>query len=66
MVLEEYAMIQTSFYTREPFDEAQKKAGDVNFDDSIDATDASDILQYFAYTQTGGTLGIAEFLASEK
>ena len=66
MVLEEYAMIQTSFYTREPFDEAQKKAGDVNFDDSIDATDASDILQYFAYTQTGGTLGIAEFLASEE
>ena len=36
--------------------------GDVNSDGLIDATDASDILQFYAYTSTGGTASLSEFL----
>lgn len=66
LVLEEYAMSQTGFYSREPFDEGRKKAADVSHDGVVDSADASDILRYFAYTQTGGTLSLAEFLATEE
>ena len=46
----------------------QKKAEtsltpDVNCDGSIDASDASIILAYYAYTMTGGKGTIEEYLA---
>jgi hypothetical protein len=36
--------------------------GDVNGDGLVDATDASDILQFYAYIQTGGTASLSDFL----
>lgn len=36
--------------------------GDVNSDSIVDARDASVILSYYAYTATGGTGSLKEFL----
>ena len=33
----------------------QKKAGDVNFDDNVDASDASLVLAYYSFMSTGGS-----------
>ena len=41
-------------------------AADVNGDGQLNAKDASDILRYYAYLSTGGTLGFKDFLLAGK
>ena len=56
-MLAEYAAIQTGAAPT-----VEISVGDVNSDGFIDASDASDILQFYAYIQTGGTDSLSEFL----
>ena len=35
---------------------------DINYDDSVDASDASSVLSYYAFTSSGGELSIKEFM----
>jgi len=61
LVLAEYALLSTG--GTPTFTERQKKAGNVNKDTAVDATDASAILSYYASVATGGKYsGIEEFL----
>ena len=43
-----------------------KAIGDVNFDGLIDSTDASLILEYYAYVSTGGTDTSNVFFSKEQ
>ena len=54
-------------YSVKTFDDKAKKAADVNKDGKIDSTDASSILEFYAYTSIGGTeTDMEKWIESEK
>lgn len=59
-MLAEYAAIQTG--NELSFTDKQEEVADVNMDGTIDSSDASVILSYYAYLSTGGTLSMEDYL----
>jgi len=58
--LQQYSIASTGgSYT---ITEIQQKAADINKDGKIDATDATNVLQYYSYISTGGTESFENFL----
>jgi len=63
-VLVEYSKLSTGEIPS--FTGTLKLIADVNFDGKIDSADASDILSYYGYLSTGGTVSSNEYFRRNK